>query len=38
MPYTESNYENAIIQQMQELDYDYVYGPDVRGTMETHCI
>lgn len=29
MPYTESNYENAIIQQMQELDYDYVYGPDV---------
>lgn len=29
MPYTESNYENAIIQQMQELDYAYVYGPDV---------
>ena len=29
MSYTESNYENAIIQQMQELDYDYVYGPDV---------
>lgn len=29
MPYTESNYENAIIQQMRELDYDYVYGPDV---------
>ena len=29
MPYTESNYENAIIQQMQQLDYDYVYGPDV---------
>ena len=30
MPYTESNYENAIIQQMRELDYDYVYGPDVK--------
>ncbi len=29
MPYTESNYENAIIQQMQQLDYDYVYGPEV---------
>ena len=29
MPYTESNYENAIIQQMLQLDYDYVYGPDV---------
>ena len=29
MPYTESNYENAIIQQMQALGYAYVYGPDV---------
>lgn len=34
MPYTESNYENAIIQQMQELDYDYVYGPDVERDYE----
>lgn len=29
MPYTESNYENAIIQQMRALGYAYVYGPDV---------
>lgn len=29
MSYTEAHFENAIIQQMQELDYDYVYGPDV---------
>ena len=34
MPYTESNYENAIIQQMQQLDYDYVYGPDVERDYE----
>ena len=34
MSYTESNYENAIIQQMQELDYDYVYGPDVERDYE----
>lgn len=29
MPYTESNYENAIIQQMRALGYAYVYGPEV---------
>lgn len=29
MSYTESNYENAIIQQMRALGYAYVYGPDV---------
>lgn len=34
MSYTESNYENAIIQQMRELDYDYVYGPDVERDYE----
>lgn len=34
MPYTESNYENAIIQQMQALGYAYVYGPDVERDYE----
>ena len=29
MSYTESNYENAIIQQMRALGYAYVYGPEV---------
>ncbi|MGN0880014.1 MAG: type I restriction endonuclease subunit R [Oligosphaeraceae bacterium] len=29
MSYTETHYECAIIQQMQELGYDYVYGPEV---------
>ena len=28
--YTESNYENAVLQLfIQDLDYDYLYGPDV---------
>lgn len=34
MPYTESNYENAIIQQMRALGYAYVYGPDVERDYE----
>lgn len=34
MSYTEAHFENAIIQQMQELDYDYVYGPDVERDYE----
>lgn len=34
MSYTESNYENAIIQQMQALGYAYVYGPDVERDYE----
>lgn len=29
MSYTESNYENAVIQQMRALGYAYVYGPEV---------
>ena len=30
MPFTESNYENAVLQLFtQDLDYDYLYGPDV---------
>ena len=29
MPYTESNYESAILQLFQErLGYTYIYGPD----------
>lgn len=34
MSYTESNYENAIIQQMRALGYAYVYGPDVERDYE----
>jgi len=30
MPYTESNYENAILEVLRNtLGYSYVYGPDV---------
>lgn len=34
MSYTESNYENAIIQQMRALGYAYVYGPEVERDYE----
>ena len=30
MPFTESNYENAVLQLFtQGLDYSYTYGPDI---------
>ena len=29
MPYTEANYETAIIQLFQEMGYTYAYGPDI---------
>ena len=29
MPYTEANYENAVIQLIEQLGYTHVYGPDV---------
>ena len=29
MPYTESSYENAIIQLFEEMGYTHAYGPDV---------
>lgn len=29
MPYTEENYENAILQLFEKLGYEYVYGPSV---------
>ena len=29
MPYTEANYENAVIQLIERLGYAHVYGPDV---------
>ncbi|HIT73816.1 MAG TPA: type I restriction endonuclease subunit R, partial [Candidatus Fimicola cottocaccae] len=29
MPFTEANYENAIIQLLQNLGYNYIYGPDI---------
>lgn len=32
--YTESNYENAVLQLInEELGYSYVYGPDVERTI-----
>lgn len=27
--YTEANYENSIIELFQNMDYDYIYGPDI---------
>ena len=29
MAYTEANYENAVIQLIEQLGYTHVYGPDV---------
>ena len=29
MPYTESSYENAIIQLFEEMGYIHAYGPDI---------
>lgn len=29
MPFTEANYENAVIQLLQNLGYNYIYGPDI---------
>ena len=29
MPYTEANYENAVIQLIEQLGYSHVYGPEV---------
>ena len=29
MPFTEANYENAVIQLLQSLGYNYIYGPDI---------
>ena len=27
--YTEADYENSVIQLFQEMDYQYVYGPNI---------
>ena len=29
MPYTEANYENALIQLFEEMGYNHAYGPDI---------
>ena len=29
MAYTEANYENAVVQLIEQLGYTHVYGPDV---------